>query len=123
MSLQRQLLIFLLLVAAAGVMRFYRLGEWTFGFDEFFTPIETKAFMGDAPIPEKFLKGEKEEDSPLLRLPKMLPVSYFIHWVDYRLFGEDEFGSRVLMAAIGSLGVGVVFLCRCRSSVRREASP
>ena len=112
MPLRRQLLLFVLFVAVAAAMRFYRLGEWSFGFDEFFTTIETKVLMGERPIPPEHLQGGalKEADSPLLRLPRMIPVSYFIHWLDYRLFGEDEFGSRVLMAAIGSLSVGVIFV-------------
>ncbi len=106
------LFVFLLLVATALGMRFYRLGDWSFGFDELYTTMETRLYFDDDPVPEIMLDGKPfdRETSQFYRLPKLLCVAYFVQWLDYRLFGDDEFGSRVFPAAIGSLSVGMIFL-------------
>ncbi|MDR1477604.1 MAG: hypothetical protein LBJ00_01545 [Planctomycetaceae bacterium] len=105
-------LVFLVLVFFAGVLRFYCLGEWSFGFDELFTTLETKIFFGEVPVPDEYLKNGKTqpEETQLYRLPQMMFVSYVIHWSDYKLFGTNEFGSRVLMAVLGTLSIGVIFI-------------
>ncbi|MDR0391972.1 MAG: hypothetical protein LBH59_08705 [Planctomycetaceae bacterium] len=108
----RNFFIFLLLVFFAGVLRFSYLGEWSFGFDELFTITETKIYFGEMPVPDEYLKNGKikPEETQLYRLPRMIFASYFVHWFDYKLFGENEFGSRFLMAVLGTLNVGVIFL-------------
>jgi hypothetical protein len=105
-------LIFLILVLSAGTLRFYRLDTWSFGFDELFTTLETKILFGETPVPDEYLHGGtvKPEETQYYRLPRLLCASYGVHRLDYLLFGEDEFGSRVLMAVLGSLSVGVIFL-------------
>jgi hypothetical protein len=114
--MMRNFFIFSLLVISAGILRFFCLGVWSFGFDELFTTMETKIYFGEIQVPEEYLKNGqiKPEDTQLYRLPRMIFASYFIHWLDYKLFGESEFGSRVLMAVLGSFSVGVIFLLsRC----------
>ncbi|MDR2641186.1 MAG: glycosyltransferase family 39 protein [Planctomycetaceae bacterium] len=105
-------IIFLLLILSAGTLRFYNLGTWSFGYDELFTILETKVFFGETPVPDEYLCGGtvKPEDTQYYRLPRLLFASYTVHWLGYQLFGEDEFGSRFLMAILGTLNVGVIFL-------------
>ncbi|MDR1142425.1 MAG: glycosyltransferase family 39 protein [Planctomycetaceae bacterium] len=107
-------LLFFVLIILAGVMRFSHLGTWSFAMDELFTPIEAHVLMGEMDVPEEYLEGGKQqEQTQLYRLPRALFVAYFIHWVDYKLFGEDEFGSRILVAVIGSLNIGIIFAVAC----------
>ncbi|MDR2116116.1 MAG: glycosyltransferase family 39 protein [Planctomycetaceae bacterium] len=109
---QKQLVIFLLLLVLAGFLRFYKLGEWSFGFDELFTTLEAKILFGEASVPAEYLRNGtvKPEDTQYYRLPRLLCGSYAVHRLDYELFGEDEWGSRVLPAILGTLSVGVIFL-------------
>src|SRR5262249_32791328 len=44
------------------------------------------------------------------RLPRLIPLGYYVHYLDYQLFGRDEFGSRVLMAILGTASVAILFL-------------
>jgi hypothetical protein len=109
-----QFLLFFVLIILAGVMRFSYLGTWSFAMDELFTPIETHVWMGEMDVPEEYLEGGKQqEQTQLYRLPRALFVAHFVHWVDYKLFGENEFGSRFLMAVIGSLSIGIIFAIAC----------
>jgi hypothetical protein len=110
--MKKRLIIFLLLVFCAGVLRFYGLGQWSFGFDELFTTFETKVFFGKIHVPNELLNNGtiKPEETQYYRLPYLNIVAYYVHWFGYNFFGEDEFGSRFLMAAAGVLSVGVVFL-------------
>lgn len=104
--------LFLLLVALAAALRFYKLGHWSFGFDEPYTIMETRLFWDNEPVPEFMYSGDRfdADASQFYRLPKLLVAGYFVHWIDLRLFGDDEFGSRFLMAVMGSLCVGIVYL-------------
>ncbi|MCL2744572.1 MAG: hypothetical protein FWE67_12040 [Planctomycetaceae bacterium] len=103
------------LLLTAGFMRFYKLGEWSFTNDEIPTHIEAfNLFEPNRVLPE-IAKFEAQPSHDLMvpqlkTLPRLIPAAHFVHWVDYKLFGEDEFGSRVLMAAIGTLNIGVIFL-------------
>jgi len=108
----KNILIVLLILTVAGTMRFAKLGTWSFDHDELFTTLETNILFGRAAVPEAYLKDGtvKPEDSQLVRLPKMLPLAYATHRLGYLLFGEDEFGARVLPAVFGTLSVGVAFL-------------
>ena len=112
MTVMRNILIVLLLLAVAGTMRFAKLGTWSFDHDELFTTLETKVLFGEATVPESYLRGGtlKPEETQVVRLPRMLPLAYTTHWLNYQLFGEDEFGARVLPAVFGTLSVGIIFL-------------
>ena len=112
------LLTLLLILSAAG-LRFHELGTWSFAGDELFTYYETRIWTGEIQAEElnkpsvgNYYDSDtmRLEDSQLARLPRLIPVAYAVHWLNYRLFGTDEFGARVLMAIIGSLNVGLVFL-------------
>jgi hypothetical protein len=85
----------------AGTLRFYKLGEWPFAGDELGTISEEKGL---------FDGGAISSDSQAYRLPRLIPLSYLIHHISDSLFGCDEFGSRVMMAVFGTLGVGATFL-------------
>ncbi len=84
----------------AGALRFYRLGDWPFYGDELATVSET----------DRFIQGDDGQSNQLSRLPKLIPVTYFLHDLGYRCFGRDEFGSRVLPALLGMVQVVLVFL-------------
>ncbi|MDR2440170.1 MAG: hypothetical protein LBE12_12495 [Planctomycetaceae bacterium] len=102
----------MILVLFAGALRFYKLDAWSFGFDELFTTLEAKILFGEADVPDEYLQNGtvQPENTQYYRLPRLLCASYTVHRLGYWLFGEDEFGSRALMAILGSLGVGVIFL-------------
>jgi hypothetical protein len=104
--------LFVVLVTLAVLLRFYHLGTWSHGFDENYTTMETHYFLDGQPIPSYMFQNSTfdPQQSQFARLPKMLIAAYFVHWFDYRLFGDDEFGSRVVPAVMGSLCVGIVFL-------------
>ncbi|MDR2169525.1 MAG: hypothetical protein LBP59_05235 [Planctomycetaceae bacterium] len=112
MFTRSSVLIFFLLLIISGVLRFYSLGGWSFDMDELFTTLEAKILFGESVVPDEYLKNGqvKAEDTQLYRLPRLMFVSYFVHWVGYKIFGEDEFGSRIVPAFLGSLSVGVIFL-------------
>jgi hypothetical protein len=107
-----RIFVFLLLILFSGVLRFYHLGTWSFGYDELFTTLETKIFFDDFPVPDEYLLGGtvKPEETQYYRLPRLLCASHMVHRIGYKLFGEDEFGSRCLMAILGTLNIGVIFL-------------
>jgi hypothetical protein len=95
------LLICLALGLLAAGLRFYRLGDWPFHGDELATIDEAQSLMHavDGPL-------TNQAD----RLPRLIPLSYFLHYLDHELFGRDEFGTRVLNALLGTLHVVIVFL-------------
>ncbi len=88
-------------VLLAGGLRFFRLGEWSFTNDETATFLEDQSLFGT--------NGANPTDQSY-RLPRLIPLAYGIQHIDYLLFGRDEWGSRVLPALMGTLGVGLVFL-------------
>jgi hypothetical protein len=89
------------LVLLAGFLRFYKLGDWPFAGDELGTIGEERLL---------FESGPSIAESQASRLPRIIPLSYLVHHIGDSLFGRDEFGSRVLMAVFGTLGVGATFL-------------
>jgi hypothetical protein len=95
----------LLLVLALGVLaaglRFWRLGDWPFHGDEVPTLQEAAVLFGEVEVPP---------DSQAARLPRLVPLSYALHYIGYQLFGWDEFGSRALIALLGTLNVLIVFV-------------
>lgn len=91
----------ILLVIAAGALRFYKLGEWSFAIDEVATLSETRALFDPTLAPP---------DSQTSRLPRLVPLGYLASWAGYAGFGAEEFGSRVVPALAGTLMVGVVFV-------------
>jgi hypothetical protein len=98
------LVVALLLGLVAGGLRFFRLGAYPFTADETATLDETRSLR-------------EKHDGPMTdqidRLPRLIPLSYLIHALDYRFFGCDEFGSRVLLALEGTLAVVLVFVGLC----------
>jgi len=100
---RRLALVGLVLVTAfAGALRFHRLGDWSFAYDELYTFQEADILFGEPP--DDLGPARQKE-----RLAKTIPLSYALHAFDYALFGRDEFGSRVLCAVAGALGVGLTF--------------
>ncbi|MDR2116907.1 MAG: hypothetical protein LBP87_11065, partial [Planctomycetaceae bacterium] len=112
--LSQNIVITIVLIVSALFLRFYKLGEWSFDVDEIATQVETRSLFENQPLPEfvKFNSCHRPdpEQSQFYRLPRLIFVAHFVHWLDYRLFGYDEWGSRVLMAVMGSLSVGVAFI-------------
>jgi hypothetical protein len=97
----RRLALGILILAVAGGLRFYRLGRWSFGYDELPTFSEEASLFGRQEFPG---------DSQYHKLPRILPLAYSIHHVGFELFGRDELGSRVINAFFGTLAVLAVFL-------------
>jgi hypothetical protein len=89
------------LALLAGGLRFYRLGDWPFFGDELSTFDEVKSFVG---------VSQDSSDHQIYRLPRLIPVSHTVQYLGYCLFGWDEFGSRALMALLGTVQVVLVFL-------------
>lgn len=84
---------------AAG-LRFYRLGDWPFHGDELAALDEAQSLVESHDEP---LTNQKD------RLPRLLPLGYFVLYLDHEIFGRDEFGSRVSTALLGALHVVLVF--------------
>jgi hypothetical protein len=102
MSTRRTTLFLILALGVlAGGLRFCRLGDWPFHGDELPTLQETASLFGEIDVPS---------DSQSARLPRLVPLSYTLHYLGYQLFGRDEFGSRVLIALLGTLNVLIVFI-------------
>ncbi|MDR2346732.1 MAG: hypothetical protein LBE18_11755 [Planctomycetaceae bacterium] len=112
--LSQNIIITIILIVLALGLRFYKLGEWSFDIDEIATQIETRSLFENQPLPESIkdhsCNHPDPEKSQFYRLPRLIFVAHFVHWLDYRLCGEDEFGSRVFMAVMGSFSVGIAFL-------------
>lgn len=89
----------ILILGAA--LRFYGLGAWPFAGDETATLLEEKVLFHDVQV---------SEHSQTYRLPHLIPVSYFLLHISQTLFGSDEFGSRFLMAIVGTAGVVAIFM-------------
>jgi hypothetical protein len=89
-----------LVVMLAGFLRFHRLGDWPFAGDEILTfPEVDSLFEG----PSGSAVDQRD------RLPRLIPLGYLVHYLDYQLFGRDEYGSRVLIALLGTASVAVLF--------------
>jgi hypothetical protein len=90
----------LALIAGALAVRFHRLGDWPFAFDEVPTLEEVQTLADPS---------SAAPESQAFRLPRLIPVGYLFSWAGIRLFGADEFGSRVVPALLGAAMVGLVF--------------
>lgn len=88
------------LILVAGVLRFYKLGEWPFARDELATLAEEASLFRD---------GRALPSSPIYRLPRIIPLGYLVLHAGYPLFGRDEFGSRAIVAILGSASVGAIY--------------
>jgi hypothetical protein len=108
-----KLFILTCLLVLAGVLRFCKLGEWSFAKDE------TATLWEEASL---FLGVNASPDSQIFRLPRIVPLSHFLLHVGYTLFGRDEFGSRVVPAILGTASVGAVFLLLDALTGRSTAS-
>src|SRR5947209_2290306 len=101
-ALRPLLLLALTLALLGGGLRFFRLGPWPFAGDELATLTEADSLFGKTVSPP---------ESQTYRLARLVPLSYAIHYADYQLFGRDEWGSRVLIALLGTLQIVLVFIC------------
>jgi hypothetical protein len=102
MAIRRPLVVLSLALFLLAVgLRFYRLGEWSFHGDELamIHEVEIFAHPHEGPITD-------QSD----RLPRLIPLSYGAQWLGCELFGNDEWGSRVLGALLGSLHVVIIFV-------------
>jgi Dolichyl-phosphate-mannose-protein mannosyltransferase len=98
---RHHLLILLGLLLLATSLRLFHLGEWSFAHDEVPTFGEVDSLFRDT---------EPDPASQTYRLPRIIPLSYSLLHLGYELFGRDEFGSRVLVALMGALSVGLAYL-------------
>lgn len=96
----------------AGGLRLYRLGDWPFHTDELATVHEVASFEGSAAA---------TPGSPYERLPRLIPLSYATLAAGYGLFGNDELGSRLLPAMLGTLFAVLVFCFLDQAADRRTA--
>jgi hypothetical protein len=90
----------LALTILAGGLRIFRLGASPFAGDETATLAEADSLLSGS---------EEPSGSQTDRLPRLIPLAYAVHLADYRLFGRDEFNSRVLMAAFGTASVALIY--------------
>lgn len=100
------------LVLLAGALRFAGLGAWPFANDELATFLEERSLFG---------AGDADPASQIYRLPRIIPLAYGLHHVGTALFGSDEYGSRVMMALLGTLSVVAVFVALDRLQGRPAA--
>lgn len=91
----------LALTLFAAVLRFHSLGAWPYSGDETATLQEENVL---------FHAQEVSHDSQEYRLPHLIPVSYLVFHISHTLFGLDEWGMRVVIALLGTLSVGLVFV-------------
>lgn len=98
-------LILLLILVTAGTMRFYKLGDWSFAGDELATISEANSLWGSNTPSDR----SSSVHSQITRLPKITPLAHTTHYFGYRLFGEDEWGARVVPALFGTLSIGIIF--------------
>ena len=96
-----RLVVLVSLLALAGSLRFYKLGDWPFAGDETATLQEQSCLFGGV---------EASQDTQTFRLPRLIPLSYSLIHFSCALFGPSEFGSRVVGAILGALIVPIVFL-------------
>lgn len=86
---------------SGGFLRFYKLGDWSFANDETSTLGEVKTMFTDEQV---------SPEDPAYRLPRIIPLSYLILHAGNTLFGADEFGSRVILAMLGTAILGIIFI-------------
>ena len=100
--LRSRVLITIAVIFFAGSIRFFKLGDWPFAGDELATMEETRSF---------FMETNYPSESQIHRLPRAIPLSSLFQGASTKLFGNDEYGSRVVMAVLGSLSAGLIFFC------------
>jgi Dolichyl-phosphate-mannose-protein mannosyltransferase len=91
----------ILLLASAAALRFSDLGAWPYSGDETATLAEERVLFHDAAV---------QPTSPAYRLSHAIPLSYLAFHLSHTLFGDDERGTRVVVATLGCLSVVLVFL-------------
>jgi hypothetical protein len=89
------------LLLLAAVLRFHELGAWPYAGDETATLHEEKVL---------FHSDTEARDSQAYRLSHAIPLSYLAFHISHTLFGDDERGTRVVVALLGSLSVVLVFV-------------
>jgi predicted membrane-bound mannosyltransferase len=102
----------------AGCLRFFRLGDWCFENDEAHTfyEIESLLHLGrDHPPGGSYRQPGFLLTSPMMlrqnyNLPRLIPLGYLTLAAGHSVFGQTEFGSRALMAIIGTANVLLLFV-------------
>jgi hypothetical protein len=77
----------------AAVLRFYDLGAWPYSGDETASLHEEDVLFHGAQV---------SHDSQAYRLPHLIPTSYLALHISHALFGRDEWGTRVVVALLGT---------------------
>jgi 4-amino-4-deoxy-L-arabinose transferase-like glycosyltransferase len=108
---RRVLIAAAVLLVAAG-LRFWHLGAWPLWRDEIETFREVESFTGQTAFPV---------ESQTYRLPRLTPLSFELLAWGQRVFGADEFGSRVVPAIMGVAQIALVLLLLRGSLGRRTA--
>jgi hypothetical protein len=106
------LVIIIGLTLLAAALRFHSLGAWPYSADETATLEEESVLFHGLQV---------DHSSQDYRLPHLIPASYFVFHVSHSLFGLNEWGTRVLTAALGTLCVLLVFLLLDRPMNRTTA--
>src|SRR4029077_17841255 len=84
-----------------AALRFYGLGAWPYSGDETATLNEERVLFHAADVPR---------ETQAYRLSHAIPLSYLAFHISHTLFGDDERGTLVVVALLGSLSVALVFL-------------
>jgi len=89
------------LTVLSAALRFHSLGKWPFSGDETATLEEENVLFHGQNV---------SHDSQAYRLPHLIPASYLVLHISHTIFGLDEWSTRVLIAALGTLSVVLVFV-------------
>lgn len=90
----------IVILALASAARFADLGKWAFASDELGT-------FNDVGL---FLNPPSQITHPDQAVPRVIPVAMAALDAGHRLFGRDEFGCRVAVAAFGVLHIAAVVI-------------
>lgn len=88
------------ILALASAARFADLGKWAFASDE----------LGTFNDVDLFLNPPSQVTHPDQAVPRVIPVAMAALDAGHRLFGRDEFGCRVAVAAFGVLHIAAVVI-------------
>jgi uncharacterized membrane protein len=96
---QRDAILLLLILVAAFILRFYRLGLESFWMDELYVMVETDPTL---PVDQLFHYLKCCDQHP--------PLFYLCEKIFFYLFGQSEVSARILPAAAGTAGVWAMYL-------------
>ena len=105
-SVLRNLGILLAVVTLSAFLQFHRLSDWPWDHDEVYALAELG--LRQSPV-------ENVPEDQLTRMPRLLPAWAAAQGAFLRVLPHDEWGTRVLPALCGTLGVVVAFLLGWRA--------